>query len=804
MSHSYIKLCCAAFLPVLFSLFLYLLDKKTAFGRLHNHIRQLIYGLIFGMLSIIGTEWGFPMEGNVHLNCRDAAVLTAGLFFGAPAGVLAGLIGGIERWFSVAWGISRFGRVACSLSAVVAGLYSATLRKIMFEEKKPECILSLAIGVVMEVLHLTLVFLTNMSATSEAVAFVKACTIPLVAINSCSVSLSSLALTFASGDHLTFFRHEKIRITQAIQRWLLLTVIVAFLLTSAFVTALQNAIANRQADSLLNLALDEISSDIRDASNQSLLQNAHKVAEEIDESSLKTVAFRHAIAEINVVDRSGKIVDSTTPEYLGYDMAGSEQSAPFLCLLDDTEEYAQEYGPIALDNTIMRKYVGVKTDDGFIQIGYDGIQFQREIDNIIIGLSKNRHVGESGYILILDEQKNLTSAPQGVTQYILNTASDSFDRYSPDDTFRMSLNGVPCLCRYRFEEGYTVLSVLPEGEAYQIRNSTLYVNAFMEVLVFSVLFALVYLLVKHVVVNQIKDINHSLAKITGGNLEEIVSVRSSAEFASLSDDINSTVDTLKRYIAEASARIDKELEFASAIQVSALPGSFPAFPKRHDFDIFASMTPAREVGGDFYDFYMTDANTLHFLIADVSGKGIPAAMFMMRAKTELKSLTEAEMPISEVFTNSNQALCEGNDAGMFVTAWQGSIDLVSGLVRYANAGHNPPLIRRGDGDFAYLRNRPNFVLAGMDGVRYREETLTLEPGDILFLYTDGVTEATDANGVLYGEERLLQRLNSREYTSMENLCSIVRADVDAFVANAPQFDDITMVALRYIGPQADR
>ena len=256
---------------------------------------------------------------------------------------------------------------------------------------------------------------------------------------------------------------------------------------------------------------------------------------------------------------------------------------------------------------------------------------------------------------------------------------------------------------------------------------------------------------------------------------------------------------MKHYIAEASARIDKELEFAKNIQGSALPNVFPAFPKRHDFDIFASMNPAKEVGGDFYDFYMTHDEKLHFLVADVSGKGIPAAMFMMRAKTELKSLTEADVPLEEVFTHGNAALCEGNDAGMFVTAWQGGLDLSTGIVRFANAGHNPPLVRHGDGRFEYLKSKVGFVLAGMDGVRYREQELLLQPGDIIYLYTDGVTEAQNADGELYGEKRLKKAINSVEFGSMEELCTYIKGDVDAFVGEAPQFDDITMVALKYIG-----
>ncbi len=801
MSDSYIKLSIAALLPVAAAAVLYLLDGKTPFGELKGGVKQVIYGIIFGALAIIGTEWGIPMNG-AQVNCRDAAVLVAGLLFGAPAGIIAGLIGGIERWIAVAWGIGTFTRVACTVSTIIAGFYAAALRKFMFEDKKPGWLISCAAGVVMEVFHLTMVFITNMATPEKAMTVVKACSVPMIIANGVSVMLAGMVLTILAKDGIFNFgfRQEKVRISQTIQRWLLLTVVLAFAVTSYFVFSLQDQIAVSQTDSLLSLALDETSADILDASDQNMLVLARKVAGEVENVKLSSIAAWYGIAEISIVDENGIITESTNPNYIGFDFASGEQSAEFLCLLNGERQYVQEYGPITYDETIMRKYAGVRYGTGFIQIGYNSSQFQGDIDMQVDGLTKNRHVGKTGFILILDERLHLVSSPEEITQDVMKGTAEEISSQQPNSTFLLTINGVPCYCRYDTTEGYCVTAALPVDEALQMRNIALYVNTFMEILVFGALFALIYLLIKRVVVNQIKDINSSLAKITGGDLGVVVDVRSNEEFASLSDDINSTVDTLKRYIDEASARIDAELEFAKNIQASALPSSFPAFPKRKDFDIFASMNPAKEVGGDFYDFYMTDSDKLHFLIADVSGKGIPAAMFMMRAKTELKSLTESGAAINEVFTHGNAALCEGNDAGMFVTAWQGGIDLSSGLVRFANAGHNPPLVRHAaGGKFEYLRSRAGFVLAGMDGVNYKPQELQLERGDIVFLYTDGVTEATDMNKELYGENRLLDAVNSREFENMEELCRFVKSDVDAFVGDAPQFDDITMVALKYVG-----
>ena len=190
-----------------------------------------------------------------------------------------------------------------------------------------------------------------------------------------------------------------------------------------------------------------------------------------------------------------------------------------------------------------------------------------------------------------------------------------------------------------------------------------------------------------------------------------------------------------------------------------------------------------------------DEDTLAFLVADVPGKGIPAAMFMMTSKTLLKSYAEAGMSVEEVFTCANEKLCQGNEAGMFVTAWMGVLNLKTGCVTYANAGHNPPLVKHADGSFEYLRSRPGFVLAGMEGIRYRKNELQLQAGDVLYLYTDGVTEATNLDNQLYGEDRLRDTLNRLADAGTQKICQQIKSDVDAFVGEAPQFDDITMLSL---------
>ena len=248
-------------------------------------------------------------------------------------------------------------------------------------------------------------------------------------------------------------------------------------------------------------------------------------------------------------------------------------------------------------------------------------------------------------------------------------------------------------------------------------------------------------------------------------------------------------------------RIGAELNVATQIQADMLPRIFPAFPERPEFDIYASMTPAKEVGGDFYDFFLVDDDHLAMVIADVSGKGVPAALFMVIAKTLLKNAAQTGLPPKAVLEKVNNQLCENNQAEMFVTVWLGIYEISTGKLTAANAGHEYPAIRRSGGRFELVKDRHGFVLAGMENARYREYELELGMGDTLFLYTDGVAEATDGTNTLYGTDRMLDMLNTAPERCPEELLRDVKRDIDRFVGDAPQFDDITMLAIQRKGDE---
>ncbi|MBR2670372.1 MAG: SpoIIE family protein phosphatase [Solobacterium sp.] len=253
----------------------------------------------------------------------------------------------------------------------------------------------------------------------------------------------------------------------------------------------------------------------------------------------------------------------------------------------------------------------------------------------------------------------------------------------------------------------------------------------------------------------------------------------------------------QRNISRERNRLQSELEVARVIQYSLLPQITDTYPGRKELDISGYMEPAKEVGGDFYDMFFVDSDHLALLIGDVSGKGVPAALFMANAKITLQNVIRDLHKLSPALVVANNALCARNEAEMFITLWVGILDLNTYELTYASAGHNPPVIVQG-GKAEYLRTKNSFVLAGMKGMVYKENTLTLNHGDVLYLYTDGVTEADTAEHELYGEERLLKCFENTGEMSAEQIIQTVKASVDEFVSGNDQFDDMTMLCIKLL------
>ena len=290
------------------------------------------------------------------------------------------------------------------------------------------------------------------------------------------------------------------------------------------------------------------------------------------------------------------------------------------------------------------------------------------------------------------------------------------------------------------------------------------------------------------------EATHCFSKLSIKTRDELEDL--SRTLSEMEQDIGVFEDNLTKATARQE-RMNTELQVATGIQSHMLPDAKTAFQDQKAFTVYASMTPAREVGGDFYDFFMIDDTHLGIVIADVSGKGIPAALFMMSSMIIINNLASMGLSPKEVLERANHKICSSNVMDMFVTVWFGILDLPTGVVTAANAGHEYPAVGRADGTFELLRDKHGFVIGGMDCVKYKEYSFTLERGGTLFLYTDGVPEATNASDAFYGTDRMLQALNAAEDKSPEGLGEALRADIDRFVSGAPQFDDLTMVCVQY-------
>ena len=303
----------------------------------------------------------------------------------------------------------------------------------------------------------------------------------------------------------------------------------------------------------------------------------------------------------------------------------------------------------------------------------------------------------------------------------------------------------------------------------------------------------------------IEELAVNAQDIGEGNFDHKISVRSKDEVGQLARRFNEMQDNLKNYlnhlkkITAEKERISTELNLATQIQADMLPRIFPPYPDRKEFDLYATMNPAKEVGGDFYDFFMIDDNHLALVMADVSGKGVPAALFMVIAKTLIKTRTFMGGTPSEILADVNTQLCEGNEAELFVTVWLGILEISTGHVIASNAGHEYPAVMKAGEGYELFKTKQSPAVATMEGIKFRQSEFDLKPGDNLYIYTDGVAEATNSNEELYGTDRMIDALNHTIGMSAKDITFNMKKSVDKFTGDAPQFDDITMLSLRYFG-----
>lgn len=649
---------------------------------------KIALGVLYGILSVFSTHFGINFEDMV-INVRDLGPMAAGLFFDPLAGVIAGLIGGIERYIvGTYFGVGEYTRLACSISTCFAGFFAMFLNKVIFKGKKPSIAYAFFMGSVIEVFHMYVVFLTHRDDMRMAFLVVRTCSVPMILFSGLGLMLCSVAIQKSMGELHSPFKEipaEKVPVSNRFQTWLFGVTVFVLMVSFGFNYSMQTSAALQSA----RVDLASAALDIGNSVNW-------------------------------IRQRSGH-----------------------------TDYYSH-------------------------------------------------FVGLEGTFVVLDENGELI-------------AGSDFDRYYNDELkaiidshdkgfFKAYLYEEEAYCLKRVtNEGLTVFAQIPLREVYESRDIQAYETMLSDILFFTVIYVLISLLVQNMVVDNLLRVNKSLNRITDGDLNEKVDVYTSSEFASLSDDINLTVDVLKGYIDAAEKKIEQELLLAHTIQDSALPKNF--IFAHTGFEIFATMDPAREVGGDFYDFFFVDKDKIALVIADVSGKGIPAALFMMRSKTAIRSLAETGHDLNTVFTKVNAELSQGNDINMFVTVWMGILDLSTGVMNCMNSGHEYPTIMRSGQEFEMLKEKHDPPLGVLDDISFHTYELQLEPGDCLYVYTDGVPDAINTSEEAYGTGHMLEALNNNKDADMKTLLLSVKENIDEYVGEAEQFDDITMIGFKYKGPQ---
>lgn len=803
----------------------------------------ILIGLIYGGFAIISTHVGVDY-GHMMLNVRDIGPLAAGLFFSPVSGIIAGLVGGIERYIAGTYfGIGSYTRIACSISTCLAGFLAAAFHHGAFMRKKPSPIHAFFMGAVAEVFHMYVVFITHHDDMTMAYYVVRNCAPGMIIFTGLGLGISSSVIRVMSretvlekfsreGSKRRAIEKDKISVSQKIQFWLFVVTAVILISNYSFAYVMQTQASVQSARELLSTTAGDISQTFQTLSEswsgiKELVQNnsamqAEEIAariegaggaEAMDDGSIDGASEgadgRLEARDDGSIEGASEVVDEAFLKRLcrEYDLkavtiVGRDGKA--IVSAGKVPVYASLLSEV-LDGSVKTKVV-MPTDvyvaaasacgDGMVQIVVDMNHVSRKLQ--LSGLDDAMsffHVGAEGSfdlfssstgIIRLGSHKGKTLSRAELKQNAKHLGKDPY--------YEAVIFGEKSLCyTEKMSDRLTLLLTIPQKEVYKSRDENGYESILADILLFTVIFMFSSLLVQRVVIQNLDRVNASLARITSGDLNEVVSVRSSYEFAFLSDDINQTVDALKGYIAAAEKRIEQELEFAHTIQESSLPKDFNIFNDR--IEVYATMDPAKEVGGDFYDFFRIDEHTVALVVADVSGKGIPAALFMMRSRTYIRTLAERGYAPSEIFHRANIALHEGNDAQMFVTAWIGILDLNTGIMKCANAGHEYPVLQRAGGEYKLFRDRHTLALAALEETVFLDYEISLKAGDKLFMYTDGITEAMNDNYDPYGTERLVAMLNTVKDRSVAETLPAVREDIRAFVGEADQFDDITMLGI---------
>ena len=603
-----------------------------------------------------------------------------------------------------------------------------------------------------------------------------------------------------------------------------LAVIMAIALTVSFAAGfiLQDYYGKRQAfsmisdyltgnvrsidiDDAVNVYFDEWMDDVVDVPGDS------KKEEFYDNARLKKISIYNDdyLNEVSIADQDGIIVFSSNPGMIGINVRDSARLAPFACLLEDEASFSDSFASSPFNDSVREAYAGraFRDKSGFMLWGLNESIYKKYCGRVIETATKDSRIGMTGFLINCDPDRNIncvTHTMEAALGAKLTEASVLPVEEGKIKETTCNFYGKDCYVGAIKTPDYYVVGAYPVAEADQFKLQNFALFAALFLLVLGVFFIVLFIMLDKLVIKGVEKTHASLNRIIGGDLEEKVDVRGSVEFVELSSCINETVGKLKDLLRAEQDRTKNEIPAAKYIQESAVPANFPPYPDNDSFGLFASMNTAEDVGGDFYDFFMVDENTLAIVMADVCGKGLPAALSMMRAKSLIKSCAEQGLSVDEAAKTVNDKLCENtSDEIMSVSVWLGLLDLCSGILSFVNAGHMFPILVSDGASF--LKQKINTVLGGFQNAPFDRQEIQLKPGDSVFLYTDGITKARDPDGNLYGGERLLTFISNMA-GSIEaadrndycrEACEKMLSEVKRFESDAGQADDITMLWVKY-------
>lgn|SRR5574344_684011 len=442
------------------------------------------------------------------------------------------------------------------------------------------------------------------------------------------------------------------------------------------------------------------------------------------------------------------------------------------------------------------KFIGMATVDWLLDSIIDKLRKLRPTPSSLVLFADKKN----DYIVALCDNNSKTSIMTGKSLKSI-VWYDSQRRNGQEFIYKNS----NYIYFYKTLHNNMILTVsVPTKELFAIQKMRLMIGIILRIISCIIMGLITYVVLTKNINNPINVLTAFAEEIGAGNLDKQIEIKEPLEFAKLAQTFNKMISDIKQYVNNIhkmksdKEKIEAELNIAKEIQESVLPKTFPPYPERVDLDIYATMVPAIKVGGDFYDFYFTDDDHFVITIADVSGHGVPAAMFMMTAKTLIKNLALRRMLPVDIFNYTNQKLCENNEQGFFMTAFFAIIDLKTGQIEYVNAGHNPPLISK-DNNFEFMNIESNIALGVLDDTIYQSGKLQLKPSESILLYTDGVTEAINDNHEFFGDENLLKILENQALLKSQKIIELISGELKKYSKGCEQADDITMLSFKYTG-----